>query len=229
VWAPGVEATLPANANPNLDAELDAVSCASAGSCSAIGGYTDCADGSPGLLLTETDGTWAPPVDATPPANAGPSGFGCSAALSRLRVSPKTFVLVGRRVNGRCVSQTAHNHTHRICKRPIKLTISYTLGLPVITRRPTVTFTVKRLAPGRRVDGRCAKPTNANSGRRRCTRLIRMPGKITVPWLAGANHFTFHGRIGGKTLGPGDYRLTATPKATAQAGASRTSLFKLEF
>jgi hypothetical protein len=227
-WAPGVEATLPANANPNPGAELDAVSCASAGSCSAIGGYNDCADDSPGLLLTETGGAWAPPVDAIPPANAGPSGFSCSATLSGLRISPKTFALAGRRVNGRCVRQAANNRTHHHCTRPIRMTVGYRLGIPGMTAPSIVTFTVKRLAPGRRVGGRCVKPTNTNGRRRRCTRLIRVPGQITVPWLAGANSITFRGRVGGKTLGPGSYRLTATPEPNRQPGTPRTAAFKIE-
>jgi hypothetical protein len=218
VWAPGVEATLPANASsrPNVGVRLGSVSCAAVGECAAVGSYLDSSGVTQGLLLTETGSIWAPGVEATVPANVVP-------ALSGLRVSPKTFVLVGRRADGRCVRQTGSNHTHRRCTRPIKLTVGYTLNTAA-----TVTLTFKRLAPGRKVDGRCVKPTNTNSGRRRCARLIRVPGQITVPWLAGANSITFRGRVGGKTLGPGSYRLTATPETTHQSGTARTAAFKIE-
>ena len=37
-----------------------------------------------------------------------------------------------------------------------------------------------------------------------------MTGSFTVPGKAGTNTFTFRGRIGGKKLRPGSYRLNGT-------------------
>lgn len=76
LWARGVEAVLPANANPSFFFSLQSVSCASPGNCSAVGSYQD--NSSPegatqGLLLTETEGSWAPAVEAALPANASSS------------------------------------------------------------------------------------------------------------------------------------------------------------
>jgi hypothetical protein len=69
-WAPGVEAVLPPNA-PNAEfANVTSVSCASPGNCTAVGDYGYYGGGRPddgaewGLLLTETDGQWAPGVQA---------------------------------------------------------------------------------------------------------------------------------------------------------------------
>ena len=70
-WAPGLEAGLPANAASTPIAYLNSVSCASAGNCSAVGYYYDGSVSQQGLLLTETAGTWATGVEASPPANAG--------------------------------------------------------------------------------------------------------------------------------------------------------------
>ncbi len=70
-WAAGVEASLPANAGTNPDAQALSVSCASAGSCTAVGTYDDSSGHEQGLLLTETSGTWAAGVEASLPANAG--------------------------------------------------------------------------------------------------------------------------------------------------------------
>src|SRR5437764_1589284 len=70
-WATGVEATLPANAGSNPAVALGSVSCAAAGNCSAIGDYYDSANHEQGVLLTESAGTWASGVAASPPANAG--------------------------------------------------------------------------------------------------------------------------------------------------------------
>ena len=68
-WGTGVEATLPANATGEA-AGLNSVSCSSVGNCSAIGSYLDSSGNGPGLLLTETAGTWGTGVEATLPTNA---------------------------------------------------------------------------------------------------------------------------------------------------------------
>jgi hypothetical protein len=72
-WAAGVEPSLPANAGTNPSASVYRVSCASAGNCTAVGGYTDSSGHSQGLLLTERSGTWATGVEASLPANANTS------------------------------------------------------------------------------------------------------------------------------------------------------------
>lgn len=70
-WAPGIQAVLPANAATTQNIlEIDAMSCPSAGDCSAVGTYTDSSGNWQGLLLTETAGTWAPAIEAPLPANA---------------------------------------------------------------------------------------------------------------------------------------------------------------
>ena len=62
-WATGVEPSLPANAGTNPGANLLSVSCASAGNCTAVGGYANRSGILQGLLLTETSGTWATGVE----------------------------------------------------------------------------------------------------------------------------------------------------------------------
>jgi hypothetical protein len=104
-WGPPVEATLPVG-NQNLGADATSVSCASAGTCTAVGLY-DMSDVTPagqsaeargkGLLLTETAGSWEPaaevplPADAEgpdalnaaqPPVVSCPSAGNCSAVAS---------------------------------------------------------------------------------------------------------------------------------------------------
>src|SRR5439155_493775 len=66
-WAPGVEASLPANAGSIPGVSLYSVSCASAGSCGAVGEYIDSSNHYQGLLLTESAGTWATGVAASLP------------------------------------------------------------------------------------------------------------------------------------------------------------------
>jgi PASTA domain-containing protein/List-Bact-rpt repeat protein len=67
----GIEAVLPANAAATKQSvNLNAVSCASAGDCSAVGTYVDSSGNTAGLLLTETAGSWAAGIAAVLPANA---------------------------------------------------------------------------------------------------------------------------------------------------------------
>jgi hypothetical protein len=88
------------------------VSCASAGSCTALGGYTDSSGNLQGLLLTETAGTWAPGVEAPLPAGARsapnvilswvscPSAGNCTAAGSYIDSSPSEQGLLLTQTSG---------------------------------------------------------------------------------------------------------------------------------
>jgi hypothetical protein len=87
----------------------------------------------------------------------------------------------------------------------------------------SVTFTIKRQLPGRKVKGRCVKPTSKNRKHKKCTRLVKLRGKITRASTRGANHFTFNGKIGGHKLRAGSYQLVATPAG----GKPRKAGFKI--
>lgn len=88
-------------------------------------------------------------------------------------------------------------------------------------------ITVAREFPGRLVDGRCEAPTPRNSKEPGCTRLVAVPGSLTESGQQGTNSFVFDGRIGGHTLNPGNYQLTATPTANGQTGTPRTDTFTI--
>jgi hypothetical protein len=75
----------------------------------------------------------------------------------------------------------------------------------------TVRFTVQRAGPGRKVKGRCVKPRRSNLGRRSCTRYTTLRGSFTHAGRAGPNSFRFTGRLRGRKLKPGRYRLVAVP------------------
>jgi hypothetical protein len=69
-WSAAIKAPLPADAGTNPRAELASVSCASAGTCSAVGFYADSSGNGQGLVLSEAAGTWATPVKASVPGDA---------------------------------------------------------------------------------------------------------------------------------------------------------------
>lgn len=71
-----------------------------------------------------------------------------------------------------------------------------------------VTIAFRRGLPGRKVRGRCAKPTSALRKRPACTRWV-LVGAITKSNLsAGRRTVRFSGRLRGRQLVPGRYRAT---------------------
>lgn len=82
--------------------------------------------------------------------------------------------------------------------------ISFTLS-----EAASVGFRVERRLPGRRVRGHCVRPERSNRGARKCTRYVTLRGSFTFQGHPGANTFRFTGRLQGRKLAPGRYRLRA--------------------
>ena len=79
-WAPAVVAPMPADASNPLVVLLS-VSCASPGNCTAVGYYATVGS-APGLLLTQTSGTWTevePPLPPDGIADVFPQSVSCAA------------------------------------------------------------------------------------------------------------------------------------------------------
>jgi hypothetical protein len=90
-----------------------------------------------------------------------------------------------------------------------------------------VQFDVFRKRSGRKVGGRCVKPTRKNRRRKRCTRLKRSGG-FTRTAPAGTSRLAFSGRIRRRALKPGRYRIRATPAdAAGNIGRPRAVNFKI--
>jgi hypothetical protein len=103
-------------------------------------------------------------------------------------------------------------------------TVRYTLD-----RAARVRFTVERRAAGRRVRGRCVAPTRANRLSPRCVRHVGVSGSFAHAGAAGPNRLGFRGRIGGRALTPGDYRLVGTPpRVGTTAGTPRRIAFRIK-
>jgi len=78
-----------------------------------------------------------------------------------------------------------------------------------------VRFGVARRAAGRRVGGGCRRPSAHNIGRPRCVRWIPLRGRAERSLSAGPHALRFRGRLGGRTLRPGRYRLLARARDAA--------------
>jgi hypothetical protein len=111
--------------------------------------------------------------------------------LSVLKVSPKAF---------RVTRSSAHTK--------VGATISYTASEPV-----TATFTVDRALRGVKHGHRCVKLRPGRARGTRCTRFAPRHGSFSNVDAAGGPHrFRYSGRLQGKPLRPGTYRLDATAK-----------------
>ena len=101
-------------------------------------------------------------------------------------------------------------------------TISYRVSVAAVT-----TFRVERALAGVKRGKRCVKPGRRSRRGKRCTRYVLVPGRFMHTDTAGLDSFRFTGRIGGKTLKPGRYRLDATPQAGKLIGQVTRTPFKI--
>ncbi len=129
--------------------------------------------------------------------------------LRRLKLSPASF--------------RAEHSGPSVAAAPRGTTVSFWLSEP-----STVRFTVQRKTAGRRVAGRCVKRKRSNRGHKRCVRWVRRPGSFTIEGNAADNSFKFRGRIGGRTLKAGRYRLNArATDATGNKSRVRRKQFRI--
>jgi hypothetical protein len=129
-------------------------------------------------------------------------------SLTRLRLLPRAFRTRAVRGDG---------------PRP-GTRVSYLLSEAATTR-----FRVQRSLPGRRIGGRCVRPRRATQHRRACVRRVPVRGSFKRSAGPGAVSFRFAGRLGGRRLPPGRYRLLAAPRdALGTAGAVKRAAFMVE-
>ena len=87
----------------NPAVQLQALSCASTGNCSAVGGYDDGLGNSQGLLVTQTGGRWQRAVEAQAPAGASVEPFKLSNGGGLVGIScpaPGDCTAIGRYTDG---------------------------------------------------------------------------------------------------------------------------------
>jgi hypothetical protein len=89
-------------------------------------------------------------------------------------------------------------------------TVVFTLSEPA-----AVSFRVVRRAKGRRSGKRCVKPTRRLRSRKRCARYLPVKGGFDRLATSGPSGFRFTGRIAGRKLRPGRYRLVGVAADSA--------------
>ncbi len=128
----------------------------------------------------------------TPPRPPGGGGGGDATApsASALSVGPRAF-----RAAGRGPSASGRGGA------PVGTRVAFDS-----TEAARARFTVERPRRGIRRRGRCVRPRRDVSGRR-CTRWVTSRGSFGWDAAAGANSLRFSGRLRGRRLAPGRYRL----------------------
>jgi glucose/arabinose dehydrogenase len=84
-----------------------------------------------------------------------------------------------------------------------------------LDERATITVTVERAGPGHKINGSCRRTARSNRKAQRCTLFTPVRGSFRIAGKRGVNRFGFSGRIGGRTLAPGGYRLVLRARDAA--------------
>jgi hypothetical protein len=146
-------------------------------------------------------------ADATLPLGGGGADT-VAPVITALRVSPQAFRAAA---HGASIASALGTRIHYFTSEPT-----------------TTTFTVVRLAAGRRVGKRCVKPTKHNRTRPKCTRTVPVKGHFSHRDSGGAVSLRFSGRVGGRKLSPGSYRLIAKVRDDAgNAGRPAQAPFRI--
>jgi hypothetical protein len=95
-------------------------------------------------------------------------------------------------------------------KPPVGGTVTYSLSGSAATY-----FFVERKTVGRRVKGKCVKATKVNRTKKKCPLFKQLKATFTRSGVTGQNKFKLSGRLGGRALKPGSYRLVGTTSTSS--------------
>jgi hypothetical protein len=133
-----------------------------------------------------------------------------SAVITSLRVSPRKFHPAKAAATTSCFQK----YKEKGASGPRCTSFHFDLTGPA-----AAAFSIERGLPGRRVGGKCRRPTAATKKRKRCARFRSLSGEIVRNGTGGANSFTFSGWLAGRKLKAGPYRLLGSAGgAVKQAG-----------
>ena len=97
-----------------------------------------------------------------------------------------------------------------------------------LTHSSLIQFKVYRATRGRLQGRRCVAAARGRTRARPCVRYVPLRGSFDVAGTAGTNRFRFLGRLGGRALALGGYKLVATSVgADGRSGAPIGALFKI--
>ncbi len=181
-----------------------------------------------GTKSHETSSGGGPTSTAPEPNGAGTApGVGQDAAPSALSVAGGGADAELATVGGETISPAAFPAAPRgpsavAAMRRYGAEVAYTLNMASDVR-----FTIAKVEPGRTSSGRCVRLKKADYSERSCVRRVALPGYFMRAGSAGVNRFRFTGRLAGRQLAVGSYRLTAMPMADGKVGPATTAAFRV--
>jgi hypothetical protein len=152
------------------------------------------------------------PCPAPPPP--APAAKPLAGVISALAISPSAFFAAP---SGATVSTAAAAKTKKYGAK-----VSYR-----DSQVATTTFTVLRETSGRKQGRSCRKPSKHNKHGKPC-KILTAVGSFVHVDVAGANSLHFSGRLKGRKLPAGSYRLQAVAHDAAGNGAAVDKGFKIE-
>lgn len=151
---------------------------------------------------------------ACPKPPAPPVAKPVAGTITGLTVSPSSFYAAS---SGATISKA-----HKKAKRTYGANVTYK-----DSQVATTTFTVLSETSGRTQGKTCKKPSKSNKHGKRCT-IYTALGSFTHTDITGANKLLFSGRLQGKKLAKGSYRLQAVPHNAAGNGPAASATFKIK-
>jgi hypothetical protein len=185
-------------------------------------GTTRATDGDPfpefkldvAATLTSTPPGGAPGDPGTPPGTGAPTTPGAP-KLDVLSLTPASFAAARK-----------GSSTRSTPLRGFGTKVRYRMS-----RAATVRFSVQKVSTGRRdgagASARCVLTTKRNRSRAPCTRYVPVGGAFTQTARAALNSFNFTGRVNGRSLARGSYRLVATPGQGGVVGNTVSHAFRI--
>ena len=134
--------------------------------------------------------------------------------ISALTITPSSFAASP---SGATISSAVAS-----AKKKYGATISYRDSLVA-----TTTFTIFHEVSGRKQGGSCKRPAKSNRHGKRCT-ILTTSGGFSHADRAGTNSLHFSGRLKGKKLVKGAYKLRAVPHNAAGNGIALSRSFTVK-
>jgi FG-GAP repeat len=170
-------------------------------------------------------------AQATSGAAQATSGAAQASTVSASSGAPKTSGGADAgmaRIGGETISPSAFRAARRGASAIVAAPRYGALVTYTLDRASTVRFTVAEVEPGRVASsGRCVAVATALRHARRCRRLVTLPGGFARSAGAGTDRFRFTGRLAGRRLAIGSYRLIAAPTAGGRAGHAVAAAFRI--
>lgn len=97
-----------------------------------------------------------------------------------------------------------------------------------LNEKAKIQVKIEQRLPGRKVGRKCKKPTPGNAAKKKCNRFVKLGSRNKGNGKAGWNAIAFNGKLKGKPLAPGGYRITAVATDSAKGrSAPKTAAFQI--